>query len=109
MELKTLDHVALWLADRDPVADFVTRHLGMHVIDRTERFTLVGADARRGKLTLFAADGTRERGALGRVGLRVSDLAAARAQLPAGTPELFDVGDGLQVTLVEAPTEVEYD
>ena len=56
MDLKTLDHVALWLADRDPVADFVTRHLGMHVIDRTERFTLVGADARRGKLTLFAAE-----------------------------------------------------
>jgi catechol 2,3-dioxygenase-like lactoylglutathione lyase family enzyme len=105
----SLDHVALWVADRDRIADFATAHLGMHVIERTERFTLVGSDARRGKLTLFAADGPRERGALGRVGLRVSDLAGARAQLPAGTPDVFDVGDGLQVTLVEAPTEVEYD
>jgi catechol 2,3-dioxygenase-like lactoylglutathione lyase family enzyme len=105
----SLDHVALWVADRDRIADFATAHLGMHVIERTERFTLVGSDARRGKLTLFAADGPREHGALGRVGLRVSDLAGARAQLPAGTPDVFDVGDGLQVTLVEAPTEVEYD
>jgi catechol 2,3-dioxygenase-like lactoylglutathione lyase family enzyme len=37
---KTLDHVALWVADRDSIADFATEHLGMHVIERTERFTL---------------------------------------------------------------------
>jgi catechol 2,3-dioxygenase-like lactoylglutathione lyase family enzyme len=43
------------------------------------------------------------------VALRVSDLAAARAQLPAGTPEVFDAGEGVRITLVEAPTEVEYD
>ena len=47
----------------------------MHVIERTERFTLIGADARRGKLTLFEAEGPRDRGALGRIGLRVSSLA----------------------------------
>ena len=46
----------------------------MHVIDRTDAFTLVGADARRGKLTLFAAEGPRERGALEHVALRVRDL-----------------------------------
>src|SRR6185437_17108540 len=50
-----LDHVAYWVAERDPIADFVTSHLGMHVIDRTDAFTLVGSDARRGKLTFFAA------------------------------------------------------
>ena len=54
-----LDHVAYWVADRDPVAEFVTTHLGMHIIDRTETFTLVGSNARRGKLTLFDADGPR--------------------------------------------------
>ena len=43
MNPKTLDHVAYWLADRDAVADFAVRHLGMHVIDRTDAFTLVGA------------------------------------------------------------------
>src|SRR5712691_5614901 len=79
-----LDHVAYWVADRDPVAEFLTTHLGMHVIDRTAAFTLVGSDARRGKLTLFAADGPRERGALKHVALRVSNLQAALDELPPG-------------------------
>ena len=109
MKPTSLDHVALWVADRDRIAAFATAHLGMHVIDRTDRFTLVGSDARRGKLTLFEADGPRERGALAHVGFRVSDLAAARASLPSGTPEVFDVGEGLLVTLVEGETDVEYD
>ena len=56
---KTLDHVAYWLANRDRVADFVTTHLGMHVIERTDKFTLVGSDARKGKLTLFEAEAPR--------------------------------------------------
>src|SRR6478672_7220527 len=65
-----LDHVALWTDERDAIADFVCEHAGMHVIDRTDKFTLVGADARKGKLTLFEAEGPREPGALGEVGLR---------------------------------------
>src|ERR671930_625284 len=69
MEPKTLDHVALWVADRDPIADLLTGSVGMHVIDRTDAFTLVGSDARRGKLTLFAAEGPRQRGALDHVAL----------------------------------------
>jgi catechol 2,3-dioxygenase-like lactoylglutathione lyase family enzyme len=113
----TLDHVALWLADRDPVAEFVTSHLGMHVIERTDKFTLVGSDARRGKLTLFAAEGPRERGALEHIALRVSDLDTALEQLPQGIElerprsgeAYFDVAEGLRLGLVEAPTEVEYD
>src|SRR5439155_435570 len=75
---KTLDHVALWVADRDRIADFLTERLSMHVIEQTDKFTLVGTDARRGKLTLFVADGPRERGALKHVGLRVSDLEEAK-------------------------------
>jgi catechol 2,3-dioxygenase-like lactoylglutathione lyase family enzyme len=106
---KTLDHVAFWVADRDPIAAFLERHLGMHVIAREDNFTLMGSDARRGKLTLFDAEGPREQGAFGHVALRVSDLAAARAQLPDGTPEVFDAGGGVRITLVEAPTDVEYD
>jgi catechol 2,3-dioxygenase-like lactoylglutathione lyase family enzyme len=105
----SLDHIALWVADRDRIAGFATAYLGMHVIERTERFTLVGSDARRGKLTLFTAEGPREPGALAHVALRVSNLAAARAALPPGTPEVFDAGEGLLLTLVEADTEVEYD
>ena len=107
--MKSLDHVALWVADRDPIAEFATVHLGMHVIERTDRFTLVGSHARRGKFTLFAAEGPRGQGALKHVALRVSDLAAARAALPDGTPEVFDIGESLFVTLVEAETDVDYD
>src|SRR5881394_562329 len=84
MNPKTLDHVAYWLEDRDAVADFVVRYLGMHVIERTDAFTLVGADARRGKLTLFAAEGPRERGPLEHVALRVKDLGTVLEALPAG-------------------------
>src|SRR5947208_4321342 len=115
MRPKTLDHVALWVADRDPIADFVTRHLGMHVIERTDRFTLVGSDARHGKLTLFEEEGPRERGALKHIALRVSDLEEALGELPELDLErvdgaaYFDVAEGLRLGLVEAPTEVEYD
>jgi catechol 2,3-dioxygenase-like lactoylglutathione lyase family enzyme len=103
---KTLDHVAFWVADREPIVDFLTEHVGMHVIDRQDAFTLVGSDARRGKLTLFTADGPREQGAFKHVALRVSDLERATADLPSAEIEL---GEGVRVQLVEAPTDVEYD
>jgi catechol 2,3-dioxygenase-like lactoylglutathione lyase family enzyme len=106
--LNSLDHVALWVADRDTIADFAVEHLGMHVVERTDRFTLVGAHARRGKLTLFEADGPRDPGALVRVGLRVNDLDRAVAELPGGDAEI-EVAEGLRVRLVEAETEVDYD
>jgi catechol 2,3-dioxygenase-like lactoylglutathione lyase family enzyme len=114
---RTLDHVAYWLVDRDAVAAFATAHLGMHEIERTDAFTLVGADARRGKLTLFAAEGERERGALEHVALRVGDLATALDALPAGVEverprdgeAFFAVGEEVRIGLVEADTEVDYD
>lgn len=117
MNPKTLDHVAYWLADRDAVADFAVDHLGMHVIDRTDAFTLVGADARRGKLTLFAAEGPRERAALEHVALRVKNLEQALAELPAGFEidrrrdgeAYFELGEGVALGLVEAETDLDYD
>jgi catechol 2,3-dioxygenase-like lactoylglutathione lyase family enzyme len=111
----TLDHVALWVADRDPIAEFVTSRVGMHVVDRTDKFTLVGSDARRGKLTLFEAEGPREQGALKHVALRVSSLEDALTGLEGVEIErldgeaYFDVHEGLRLGLVEAATEVEYD
>jgi catechol 2,3-dioxygenase-like lactoylglutathione lyase family enzyme len=116
MHIETLDHVALWVADRDTLADFLTAHAGMHVIDRTEKFTLVGSDARRGKLTLFAEEGPRDPGVLARIGLKVFDLEEALAQLPAGTAvervdgrAELDAGEGLRLAFVEADEGVEYD
>jgi len=113
---KTLDHVAYWLEDRDRIADFLTDHVGMHVIERTDRFTLVGRDALKGKLTLFEAEGLRERGALKHVALRVNDLDAALAELHDGSLferedgiALLDLGDDVIVGLVEAETETDYD
>jgi catechol 2,3-dioxygenase-like lactoylglutathione lyase family enzyme len=103
---KTLDHVAFWVTDREPIVDFLTEHVGMHVIDRQDAFTLIGSDARRGKLTLFTAEGPREQGAFKHVALRVSDLERATADLPSADLEL---GEGVRVQLVEAPTDVEYD
>ncbi len=117
MNPKTLDHVAYWLEDRDAVADFVVRHLGMHVIERTDAFTLVGADARRGKLTLFAAEGPRERGPLEHVALRVADLGATFAGLPDGFAierrregeVYFEVGQGVVLGLVETAAGQDFD
>ncbi len=117
MNPKTLDHVAYWLADRDAVADFVVGRLGMHVIDRTDAFTLVGAEARRGKLTLFAADEPRERGALEHVALRVGDLDRALAELPDGLEverrregeAYFELGEGVAIGLVQADADLDYD
>jgi catechol 2,3-dioxygenase-like lactoylglutathione lyase family enzyme len=109
MQPKTLDHVAFWIADREPLVDFATRYLGMHVIDEQDAFTLIGSDARHGKLTLFDAEGPRERGALKHVALRVSNLESARAELPDGSSEDVELGEGVQIRLVEAPTDIEYD
>jgi len=117
MKIETLDHIALWVADRDELSEFLVDRLGMHVIDRTDKFTLVGADARRGKLTLFAAEPEREVGNLARIGLRVFDLDEALAELPAdlaverpdeGRVE-FEGPQRVPFALVEADDGVAYD
>ncbi len=100
MTPKSFDHVALWTDERDALAGLLTECCGMHVISRTDAFTLVGGDAREGKLTLFAAEGPRERGVVERVTLRVPDLEDARGRLErAGHP----VESGAEGLLVEAP------
>jgi catechol 2,3-dioxygenase-like lactoylglutathione lyase family enzyme len=98
---RTLDHVALWVADRRLMTEVAVERLGVRVIEQTDRFTLLGADARRGKLTLFDAEGPRERGPLARIGLRVSSLD--------GRDATVDLGEGLEIVLVEADTDAELD
>jgi catechol 2,3-dioxygenase-like lactoylglutathione lyase family enzyme len=97
----TLDHVALWVAGRDRMAETAVARLGLRVIEQTEKFTLLGADARRGKLTLFDAEGPHEQGALCRIGLRVSSLD--------GREPVVVLGEGLEIVLVEAETDSELD
>ena len=96
-----LDHVALWVADRGRMVEVAVTRLVLRAIEETDRFTLLGADARRGKLTLFDAEGPRERGALARIGLRVQSLG--------GREPVVDLGEGLELVLVEADTDVEAD
>jgi catechol 2,3-dioxygenase-like lactoylglutathione lyase family enzyme len=117
MRPETLDHVALWVRDRDALADFLVDRLGMHVIDRTDAFTLVGADARRGKLTLFAAEGDRDPGVLARIGIRVFDLDEALSELPPDVAverpvkgrAMFTAPEGLPLALVEVESGVASD
>ena len=81
----SLDHVALWVSERAAIAMFLCDHLGMHVIEETDSFTLVGVDAKLGKVTLFDAAGPRESGPLQRIALRVADPDAVAAGLPVET------------------------
>jgi catechol 2,3-dioxygenase-like lactoylglutathione lyase family enzyme len=103
----SLDHVALWVSEREALAAFLCDHLGMHAIERTDAFTLLGVDAKLGKVTLFDAEGPRERGALGRIVLRVGDLQTALAQLPEppaqsdGATAEFDAPGDVPFGLVE--------
>jgi catechol 2,3-dioxygenase-like lactoylglutathione lyase family enzyme len=98
MQPKHIDHVAFWVSERDSIAATLRSRLGWHSIDRQEKFTLLGADARRFKVTLFDAEGPREPGTFVHVALRVTSGA-----------DEFDAGEGIRVRLVEAPTDIEYD
>ena len=117
MRPTALDHVALWTAERDRHSALLCDHLGMHEIERTDAFTLVGVDARQGKLTFFDAPAPRELGALVRVVLRVGDLAGALGALPGdlvagrdGDIATVRAPEGLVVGLVEQPgCELDFD
>jgi catechol 2,3-dioxygenase-like lactoylglutathione lyase family enzyme len=117
MKVKRLDHIALYMGDRDAAAGFLTTHLGFHVVDRTDRYTLVGAGGRLGKLTLFdAPQGTTPSpGEIKRITISVADPEAAAARLPAGAEPsergyAFTGPEGLPLALVRGEGEfAEYD
>jgi catechol 2,3-dioxygenase-like lactoylglutathione lyase family enzyme len=78
------------------------------VIEETDTFTLVGIDAKLGKLTLFDAEGPRQRGTLERIVLRVADLASVLEAVPFETTSqtdgvaAFEAPAGVPLGLVEA-------
>ncbi|HSK99595.1 MAG TPA: VOC family protein [Rubrobacteraceae bacterium] len=95
MKVRMLDHIALYMADRDSAAGYLTTHLGFHVVDKTDRYTLVGAGGRIGKLTLFdAPEGLAPSpGVIERIDLRVADPRSAAARLSQGAD--VDPRDGV--------------
>lgn len=88
----TLDHVAIRVADRAAMREALLRALDWVVVEETERFTLLGADADHGKLTLLDAPaGTHPQPG------RLSSLVLAA---PDGTvvTEPLQLPEGLAVT-----------
>ena len=106
MEVTSFDHVALWTSDRNAVAKLLIDGCGMHEIERTDAFTLVGGDARRGKVTLFAAEGARQPGVLERVVLRVPSLDDVRARLASADVPATNGDGALLVDATELPLAV---
>ena len=109
MKVERLDHVALYMGNRSTAAEFLTSYLGFHVVDHTERYTLVGAGGRIGKLTLFdAPEGTAPSpGVIERINVRVADPKAAASRLPGESNVRsqdgeypFDGPEGLPLALV---------
>jgi catechol 2,3-dioxygenase-like lactoylglutathione lyase family enzyme len=109
VKVQQLDHIALYMDDRAAAADFLTSHLEFHVVDHTDRYTLVGAGGRLGKLTLFDAPEDIEvsPGPIDRINIRVSDPEIAVARLPAEADimsrnggYLFTGPEGLPLALV---------
>jgi len=117
VKVQKLDHIALYMSDRDEAARFLTTHLGVHVVDHTDRYTLVGAGGRLGKLTLFDAPqgSTPSPGEIERITIRVANPEAAATKLPQDA-EVRDGGyfftgpEGLPLALVPGEGEfVDYD
>jgi catechol 2,3-dioxygenase-like lactoylglutathione lyase family enzyme len=109
VKIQKLDHIALYMGDRATAADFLTTHLGFHVVDHTDRYTLVGAGGRVGKLTLFDAPKNPDSspGPIERLNIRVADPETAVAQFPAEAElksldggYLFTGPEGLPLALV---------
>ena len=119
MKIEKLDHIALYMSDRGAAADFLTTHLGFHVVDHTDRYTLVGAGGRIGKLTLFDAPDGSERtpGVVERINVRVLDPDSAATRLPKeanAEPQnggyVFTGPEGLPLALVTGEGEfADYD
>ncbi len=84
MKIRKLDHIALYMSDRGAAAKFLISYLGFHVVDHTDRYTLVGAGGTIGKLTLFDAPegSTPSPGVIERINVRVADPESAAARLP---------------------------
>ena len=109
MRPKTLDHVALWVADRDPITDFVTERLG-DARDRADRQVHARrleraprqADAVRCRGSARAGGAQARRAARERPGRRARRASKASTSARENGGAYFDVAEGLRLGLVEA-------
>lgn len=93
-ELPKLDHVAIHVFDRASFAAELVERLDVHVIEQTDRFTLLGANAEDGKITLLDPVDDREPTAN-----RIVSLVLAEAPGADAPPPLVMTG-GLVLTFV---------
>ncbi|MCW2949039.1 MAG: Glyoxalase/bleomycin resistance protein/dioxygenase [Thermoleophilia bacterium] len=96
--LRALDHVAIRVADRDTFAEQLLDNFEMRVIERTERFTLVGPDFEHGKITLLDADDSVTARGRQLVSLVLVELSGRPVPAP------VHLENGLVVTFTSADT-----
>lgn len=104
VDLLALDGIGLAVSDPAATAAFMCDHLGMRELDRAADRVRVGAGGRAATLSLIAAEGPRQSGALGRLILRVADVERAVAALPAGTAVQ---GDRFELARFRGPEGIE--
>ncbi|MCW2928607.1 MAG: Glyoxalase/bleomycin resistance protein/dioxygenase [Thermoleophilia bacterium] len=92
--MRLLDHAALHVADRDALAQELVDRLDVHVIERTDRFTLLGAHADHGKLTLLDPEDQRRPRAN-----RIVSLVLAEPGIASSSP--VELPGGLVCTFVD--------
>ena len=88
MTPQRIDHVALWVADREADTKRILDLFDVDVLEKTDDFTLIGSDPELGKLTLFDAEGPRAQSQL--MGIAFREPGREDAQD-------IDVGEGLHL------------
>jgi len=83
-----IDHVALWVADREADTSRILRLFDVEILEKEDDFTLLGSDPELGKLTLFDAEGPRDQSQLMHVAFREPGREDAKD---------IDVGEGLHL------------
>lgn len=89
-----IDHVALWVADRETDTRRIHDLFDVEILEQTDEFTLIGADPELGKLTLFDAEGPREQSQLMGIAFREPGREDARD---------LHVGEGLHLYRLGMP------
>jgi catechol 2,3-dioxygenase-like lactoylglutathione lyase family enzyme len=89
-----IDHVALWVADREADTRRILDLFDVDILEQADDFTLIGSDPELGKLTLFDAEGPRAQSQLMGIAFREPGREDARD---------VDVGDGLHLYRLGMP------